>query len=87
MTKGCGLIASRIKAHTLTHGDQKSVTSAILNAIRRKIGDAGGWGWDRRDSTVVIHPVVAATLALLAATTKRKPPAGNSLRGREAVVL
>lgn len=87
MTKGCGLIASRIKAHTLTHGDQKSVTSAILNAIRRKIGDAGGWGWDRRDSTVVIHPIVAATLALLAATTKRKPPSGDSSRGREAVVL
>ncbi|WP_166902204.1 hypothetical protein [Mycobacterium sp. DL440] len=28
----------------------------------------GGWGWDRRDSSVSIHQVVAGTLALLGAT-------------------
>jgi len=67
MSKGCGLFESRLKASTLTHRGQDSLTDAVLGAQKRPIGDAGGWGWDRRDSTCRIHPLVAATLALYGA--------------------
>ncbi|MEZ0382164.1 hypothetical protein [Mycobacterium sp. pW045] len=67
MAKGCGLFESRLKAGTLTHRGQASLTDAVLGAQKRPIGDAGGWGWDRRDSSCRIHPLVAATLALYGA--------------------
>ncbi len=86
MAKGCGLFETRMNAGLLTHGGQKSLTDAVLGARKRPISDAGGWGWDRRDSTVTIHPVVAATLALLGAAStpvrrERRPV------GRTAIVM
>lgn len=68
MAKGCLLFETRLRAATLTHRGQHALTTAVMGAKKRPVGDAGGWGWDRRDSTVSIHPVVAATLALLGAT-------------------
>jgi hypothetical protein len=65
MAKACLLFETRATNESLTHGGQGSITDALLGARKRPISDAGGWGWDRRDSTVVIHPIVAATLALL----------------------
>ncbi len=67
MAKGCLLFETRMNAATLSHGGQKWLTDAVMGAKKRPIGDAGGWGWDRRDSSVSIHQVVA-TLALLGAT-------------------
>lgn len=67
MAKGCGLFESRLKAGTLSHRGQDSLTGAVLGAQKRPIGDAGGWGWDRRSPTAEIHPLVAATLALYGA--------------------
>jgi hypothetical protein len=37
------------------------LNDALAGARRRRLGDA--WAWDRRDSTVDISPLVAATLA------------------------
>lgn len=68
MGKGCLLFETRAKSSDLTHAGQKSVTDAFLGARKRLIGDAGSWGYDRRDSTVAIHQAVAVTLALLGAT-------------------
>lgn len=68
MSKGCLLFESKTKAGGLTHGGQESVTKALMGARKREIGDAGGWGWDRRDSSVSIYPLVASTLALLGAS-------------------
>jgi len=68
MAKGCLLFETRLRAGSLTHHRQRALTTAVMGARKRPVGDAGGWGWDRRDSTVSIHPVVAATLALLGAT-------------------
>lgn len=66
MAKGCLLFETRANALTLTHGGQSTaLTDALMGARKRPISDAGGWGWDRRDSTVAIHPIVAGTLALL----------------------
>jgi hypothetical protein len=67
MRKGCQMFETKVKAGELSHAGQESVTKALMGARKREIGDAGGWGWDRRDSTVSIYPLVAATLALLEA--------------------
>lgn len=70
MAKGCLLFETRAHAGMLSHNGEKPLTDAVLGARKRPISDAGGWGWDRRDSTVAIHPVVAATLALLSAVSR-----------------
>lgn len=88
MAKGCLLFATRGRATgLLTHAGQKSVTEALKGARKRPISDAGGWGYDRRDSTVVIHPVVGCTLALLGATEKHKPQQETDRRRRRRGVV
>ncbi|OBH04518.1 terminase [Mycobacterium sp. E1747] len=85
MAKGCLLFETRANAGTLSHAGQESLTKAVLGARKRAIADAGGWGWDRRDSTVAIHPAVSGTLALLGAVSRGTPkdPSGR----RTAIVM
>ena len=71
MAKGCGLVASETEAGRLTHADQKALNDAREGARKRAIGTAGGWGYDRRDPAVEIQPLVAVTLARVAAASKR----------------
>lgn len=84
MSKACGLLVSRAtaepdgEAKALTHGDQSSVTNALAGAVKRAIGDAGGWGYDRRDASVSIYPIVAVTLALLGATADDRRHRGGA---------
>ena len=73
MAKGCGLVKSETEAGALTHGDQESVNAARESARKRAIGAAGGWGYDRNDPTAEIHPLVAVTLARVAAAIDEKP--------------
>lgn len=77
MGKGCMLFETRANSNTLTHGGQKTLTDAVKNGRKRSIGEAGGWGWDRKDSTSVIHQAVAASLALFAASEKHNPKRGK----------
>ncbi|APC43604.1 terminase [Mycobacterium phage LilPharaoh] len=79
MAKACGLFENNVNADTLTHGDQADVTEALKGAKKRPIRDAGGWGWDRRDPTCVIHPLVAVTLALLGALDAPKRSGGGAM--------
>lgn len=87
MSKACGLWLGDVKAQRFTHGNQDSVNDALAGATQRDIGNAGGWGWDRRDPSVNIAPLVAHSLARLAATFRR-PRSTNSDRSssRRAVV-
>jgi len=78
MANACGLVVDRLGANGLTHGGQKSITDALLGARKRPIRDAGGWGWDRSDSTVTIHPLVAVTLALFGASGQRRRTTGGA---------
>jgi phage terminase large subunit-like protein len=73
MAQACGLLENRINAETLTHAAQPRLTDAVMNARRRPIRDAGGWGLDRRDPTSQIYPIVAATVALFGATVEARP--------------
>lgn len=77
MGKGCMLFETRANSGTLTHTGQKTLTDAVKNGRKRSIGEAGGWGWDRKDSTSVIHQAVAASLALFAASEKHNPKRGK----------
>ncbi|OHU23408.1 terminase [Mycobacteroides chelonae] len=77
MAKGCLLFETRANASTLTHAGQKTLTNAVMGGRKRLISDAGGWGWDRKDSTVVIHQAVGATLALFGASEKHNPKRGK----------
>lgn len=76
MAKACGLIVSLLAAELLTHGDQAALNDAREGARKRAIGNAGGWGLDRSDPSVQIHPLVAIAMALLGASTK-KPRTGR----------
>jgi hypothetical protein len=85
MAKGCGLMVSDVEAGRLTHADQESVNKAREGVRKRAIGTAGGWGYDRRDASVEIQPMVAVTLARLGASmTKTMARSGGQ---RRAVVL
>jgi hypothetical protein len=72
MAKGCGLFEDRAKTQLLTHANQDRLNDALEGARKRQIRDAGGWGWDRSDPALPIYPIVAATLALVAAVTAKK---------------
>lgn len=73
MSKACGGIyqAAVAAESLLSHGGPGAelITLALAGAKKRKIGDAGGWGWDRRDPSVNIAPLVAPTLAHYGAST------------------
>jgi hypothetical protein len=73
MAKGCGLVASDLEAGRLTHADQQPLNDAREGARKRAIGTAGGWGYDRRDPSINIAPLVAVTLARLGASMTKKP--------------
>ncbi len=88
MAKACGLWLGEVVAGRLTHANQDSVTGAVLSATQRSIGNAGGWGWDRRDPSTNSAPLVAHSLARLAASSRRKSTGDrSSTSGRRAVVL
>ena len=87
MSKGCGLMASDLEAERLTHADQVPLNEAREGARKRAIGNAGGWGLDRSHAHVNIAPMVAVTLARLAASMTKKPGRKAQTEGRKAVVL
>jgi hypothetical protein len=84
MSKACGLVKSDVEAGRLTHADQESVNDAREGARKRAIGTAGGWGYDRSNPSVNIAPLVAVTLARLAASMTRQKTTGRG-SGRRVV--
>lgn len=89
MAKACGSLLGKTKTKRWTHANQESVNDAVKDARKRPIGTAGGWGWDRRDETSYIPPIVSMTLALFGAlaTTKPRSTGGRGQRtstGRSA---
>lgn len=86
MQKACGLMVSDLEGRRLTHADQERLNQARDDVRKRAIGTAGGWGYDRKDPSAFIAPMVSATLARLAASMIRKPTGtGRSNTGRRAV--
>jgi hypothetical protein len=59
--RACGALVAGIADKTLSHRGEPELLAAIGGASRRAVGD--GWKWSRKDSTVDISPLVAATYA------------------------
>lgn len=79
MARACGIFEDRTakapaNVQLFTHAGQSSLTKAQNNGRKRDIRDAGGWGWNRKDPTKPIHPIVSATLALLGAVERYRRP-------------
>lgn len=58
----CGKFYDLTTQHRLRHLGQVPLNAALAGAKRRPLGDA--WAWQRRDPSVDVSPLVAATLAL-----------------------
>ncbi|NUR79972.1 MAG: terminase [Dermatophilaceae bacterium] len=86
MSKACGLVKSGVEAGRLTHADQQSVNDAREGARKRAIGTAGGWGYDRSNPSVNIAPLVAVTLARLAASMTKRPKTDRQAGGKVVVL-
>ncbi|MGW3545886.1 terminase [Nocardia niigatensis] len=84
MAKACGALWSKARLDKFTHADQKAVADAVKDARKRAIRDAGGWGWDQKDETAYIAPIVSATLALFGALATTKTTTTTSTRARRA---
>ena len=65
--QACGLFVDAVKQETLRHRADPDLWQAIKGSATRPLGDA--WAWSRKNSSVNISPLVAATLALWAAST------------------
>lgn len=63
----CARIYDSVVNRTAFHTGQPELTTAVMGANTRKLGDA--WAWARSTSSVDVSPLVAATLALWGAST------------------
>jgi hypothetical protein len=66
---GFAMFTRRVQQGTLRHLGQPDLRAAIDGADKRDIGD-GACAWSRKNSTVDISPLVAATLALWALSSQ-----------------
>lgn len=59
--RACGALVAAVADKSLSHRGEPEFLAAVGGSSRRSVGD--GWKWSRKDSTVDISPLVAATLA------------------------
>jgi hypothetical protein len=78
--RACGMLydlATEPDEHgdrTLRHLGDPDLLTALDGACKRPLGDA--WAWSRKTSSVDISPLVAVTLALWGASSRRRKKAG-----------
>lgn len=79
MAQACGSFLSDVEASRISHTSQKQLDDAVAGARKRPMpGDAGQFGWDRKDGSVFVSPLVAVTLAAYGASTVR-PRTGRAM--------
>jgi len=61
--QACALFKNAVDDGQLFHKKQTGLTAALEAGRKRPLGEAGLWGWHRRDTTD-ITPLVASTLAV-----------------------
>jgi hypothetical protein len=64
--QACGFLMDLVEEQGLRHLGTEELLAAVKGATRRPLGDA--WAWSRKNSSVDISPLVAATLALFSAS-------------------
>lgn len=77
--QACGMIYDACDQATLRHRGTSELASAVKGAVKRTLGDA--WAWSRKNSTVDISPLVAATLAHWGSATLPSPESIYETRG------
>lgn len=79
----------QVREGVVTHARQPGLTAAVAIGGRRKIGTAGGWGWEPVTPDGDVTPLDAVTLAAYGATTtkKRTGQGRSGGGGRRAVIL
>jgi hypothetical protein len=77
-SRGAATIRSS-ESGRLAHPGQAQLDTAVTGARRRPVGDAGLWGWDRRDGAVFVAPLVAAMLARHGAVTAGRPQSNHAV--------
>jgi len=65
-----------VQDSTVTHANQPGLNASVASSAQRKIGLAGGWGWEPIGEGDVL-PLEAATLALWAVTTSKRSGTGS----------
>ena len=79
MGRACGGFVDDVLAGRLSHADRPPLNAAVEGARKRPIGEAGAFGWDRRDGSVFVAPLVAASLARFGAATEGRRRTGNAV--------
>jgi hypothetical protein len=70
-TQACEQFLAGVLDGTFVHRDQHVLNAAVKGAGRRQVGDS--WKWSRRDSTVDISPLVAATAGSFVSSKPEAP--------------
>jgi hypothetical protein len=78
----CGVLFDAVEQETVRHRGDSRLRAAIRSAAQRPLGDA--WAWARKKSSADISPLVAATEALWATRSGKKPSVYET---RDAVVV
>ena len=81
MAIACAKFFDTVMAERLKHTDQPQVNVALSVARKRPL--AGGWAWNRKNTTSDITPVVACTLALWGAQSSSVKRPGGRRRSEE----
>jgi len=79
MGRACGGFLDDVTVGRVSHSGQDALTAAVRGCRKRPIGEAGAFGWDRRDGTTVVAPLVAATLARHGAVTVGRRRTGKAV--------
>lgn len=74
VVQACGKFYDLATTNRLRHIDQVPLNAAVAGSKKRALGDA--WAWHRRDTSVDVSPLVAATLALHGHITPELRPTG-----------
>lgn len=69
--KACVGFRDDVLQERLSHANQDHLNAALAGAKKRRIGDAGMWGWDRKAPDLDISPLMAATLARFGAAVSK----------------
>lgn len=72
--RSCGYLVERALHDEVVHLGQGELRRALQGAGRRELADA--WAWSRKNSSIDISPLVASTIALWAAGSRKQGSAG-----------
>jgi hypothetical protein len=79
MARACASFLDDVGVGRLSHVGQPQLDAAVAGARKRPVGVAGAFAWDRRDGTVFVAPLVAATLARFGAMTTGRPRSNRAV--------